>query len=617
MLKSVFRFLASVGLTVGLLIVLSGVLIGATFLEAARGREQAQWFIYDSRWFIGLLALLAINSLAALLARFPWRRNQLGFMLTHVGLLALLVGAGQTYRSGIVGRISLRPGEQTDRLVLPNDTRITVLSSAEKNTQATSFTFRPGPADWPEGRVVNFKEENGLGLKVLSFLRHATEKIEWVADEQDFQGPAIKLALQGATGRLVAEDWLTASRYGGEAIVGPTRYELFPVPVETMLADFVDPPATSATPQGVLSIHYQGRLQRVVVAEQLGKQVPLGDSGTKVELCEYIPNARPAGNGRFISRGDKPTNPLLELKIYEAGQPEPLRQVAFVKLPLLTLDGVTGRDCPVKFWYHHAGQNATPGARFLQTPAGKLYCRAVKSGAFEPAVEVQAGTRIPIGGDFAITIGQHLPRARQDITFQPAEAGPQAAEAEAAALLEVHAGATVRQVWLKRNDLQFGFQRIPTDAGLLGLSLENDSQPLGFIVQLKEFKRNPHPSRQQETLVTSTLLVKDEATEPGAEHELASGTPLQKGKFTLFQSGVREIPGGMSESVVMVTYDPGKYLKYLGGLLLACGTIVLVFGRVRKLTSGAQVTASQPDATTAQPGAEPTAPTARTAPLAA
>ena len=41
--------------------------------EAGQGRELAQWYVYGSPWFVGLLALLGVNILAATLIRFPWK----------------------------------------------------------------------------------------------------------------------------------------------------------------------------------------------------------------------------------------------------------------------------------------------------------------------------------------------------------------------------------------------------------------------------------------------------------------------------------------------------------------------------------------------------------------
>ena len=66
------------------------------------------------------------------------------------------------------------------------------------------------------------------------------------------------------------------------------------------------------------------------------------------------------------------------------------------KKPLLNLDAVHGRLSAIKFWYHHPGIAPVSGATFLQTSAGKLYCRPVVGGSYGPPREVTKGDRIQI-----------------------------------------------------------------------------------------------------------------------------------------------------------------------------------------------------------------------------
>ena len=102
---AVVRWLGSLKLTIALLLLLAAVLAYARFLEATRGRECAQWYVYGRPWFIGLLCVLAANIAAATLTRRPWRWNRPGLVLMPVGLLVLLAGFIQTLVQGIEGRL--------------------------------------------------------------------------------------------------------------------------------------------------------------------------------------------------------------------------------------------------------------------------------------------------------------------------------------------------------------------------------------------------------------------------------------------------------------------------------------------------------------------------------
>ena len=110
--------------------------------------------------------------------------------------------------------------------------------------------------------------------------------------------PILRLKLSDRTGQAIAEDWLTASAYGGEVLIGPTRYTLLPISVESMLQDFLQPPTDDLGTAGVLSMHYGGQMYRVKIDEKKGQTVPLGDSGVAVEIVDYYPDAKPMPDGR-------------------------------------------------------------------------------------------------------------------------------------------------------------------------------------------------------------------------------------------------------------------------------------------------------------------------------
>ena len=126
LMATAFRGLASLKLAIFLLAALAAALAAATLLETAHGHEYARWCVYHTRWFIALLGLLAGNIVASAVVRFPWKGRQIGFLLTHVGLLILLGGAIWTFRSGIEGQLALAEGETSDRMMLPDTSRFTV-----------------------------------------------------------------------------------------------------------------------------------------------------------------------------------------------------------------------------------------------------------------------------------------------------------------------------------------------------------------------------------------------------------------------------------------------------------------------------------------------------------
>ena len=88
-----YEMCASLRLAVVLIFTLAATLAFATFVEGAYGTAAVQFFVYQTWWFNGLNAMLAVNIFCAAAIRFPWQRHQTGFVITHIGLLTLLFGA--------------------------------------------------------------------------------------------------------------------------------------------------------------------------------------------------------------------------------------------------------------------------------------------------------------------------------------------------------------------------------------------------------------------------------------------------------------------------------------------------------------------------------------------
>jgi hypothetical protein len=133
--KRLFRTLASLRLAIVLLSLFAICLAGATLIESRYGTRIAQELIYRSWWFALLLGLLAINVLCAALKKYPWKRHQTGFLITHAGLLILLAGGLLTTLFGVEGQMVLidspDPAVQA-RVGLSNQARSIHLTGAQR-----------------------------------------------------------------------------------------------------------------------------------------------------------------------------------------------------------------------------------------------------------------------------------------------------------------------------------------------------------------------------------------------------------------------------------------------------------------------------------------------------
>ena len=578
--RHALRLLGSLKLAVAVLLFLAVVLALATF---AKGQDCARWYVYDQPWFVAVVGLLALNILAAAVVRFPWKKSQIPFVVTHAGLLVLLAGAVQTRCGGIDGVLALEEKETGDKIRLRDYSlfRAEWMGQQQPGDRLpAAFRFQPGPLDWSSDESLLFKELSGVRLKVLRFLAHARMDEDWIADPAGEGPPAVKFAFTGPEETAAGESWLVAGQFGGQAAAGSVKLEFQKTGVNSLVEDFLHAP-TDRDPAGLLSMHYDGHVQRVAVSKNVGKTISLPGSKVSVELAAYLPNARPNTDGRFVSQGSEPLNPLLELRVHLPGKKEPIRQIAFARMPFLNLEGIHGQSCPVKFWYCHPAVAPEPGIEFLVAPDGKLYCRVVSDGKCQPRGEVKEGDRIDTWAKSFVSIVKFFPHARQHASFSPlAVAAGESEGPEAAAQVEITAGNTTEQLWLPRGGEEQTPQVIRTKAGNLALSFTYDTLPLGFALRLVKFTRGVNPGGMGDASFASTVQVLEGANEVRDEAEISMNQPLVHGKFTFYQSGT--LPGDddtVRGTVLTVAHDPGRFAKYLGCLMICLGSCAMFFRR--------------------------------------
>ena len=622
--------LASAKLGVALLGVLTLALIPATLLDKYYGLDFANSYVYKSSWFIGLLFLLCVNILAAVLLRIPrniggaaavilaifllvpavffgdglsrwfghyydryWfiaaalslsaviiaatlKYKLLGFFIAHFGILVLLLGAYQTFLEGIEGQIALVEGEKADSIRLSDWGKFTVSRepmAGNEHARLDMFPFQTGMADWPEGKIYDgWEEQGGVKLKVLKYYGHARADENWIPDKTKNGEPAIRFAIAHADGKTMLESWLAGEPLGGPGI---PKIEILQAPVDSMREDFLNPPKSDEDENGVLSVHYDGRMQRIPVSKNIGKRIALENNKIEVEIAKYFANAKPIGTAQFESQGEEPKNPLLDLNIYLPDRKEPLRELAFAEFPTMSLVAMHGGDCPVKLWYHHT--SAPAGVDFLRTPDGKLYCRVGRDGKYVSQGEVKEGTSVDIAEKFKLKLLQILPFAKHKVLPQPVLSTPGEKNAgDDAALVEVESGGVKESVWLMRNDPKYGFQWISTPKGNLSIQFGDESIALGFSLKLLKFTRVLNPGRMGDAAFISSVEVVDEARGLDQEREISMNNPLTQDKYTFYQSDCNELSDGRKVSILSVAYDPGRFLKYLGCVMI-CGGMALKY----------------------------------------
>ncbi len=116
-MKALIHRLASLRVTVVLLVLLLVGLSAGTIVESRHGAEAAARAAYGAPWFRALLAVFALNLACSIVDLWPWGRRRIGYVLTHGSILVILGGALATELWKQEGVLAIWEGEQASEVV--------------------------------------------------------------------------------------------------------------------------------------------------------------------------------------------------------------------------------------------------------------------------------------------------------------------------------------------------------------------------------------------------------------------------------------------------------------------------------------------------------------------
>jgi hypothetical protein len=137
----VYEFLASLKLAVVTILAAAFVLGWGTFVESKYGLRGVHFSIWQSGWFAAINALLAVNIFCAASIRFPWKRHQTGFVITHIGLLTLMAGYLMSHLGAIDAQMPVFEGGTNHYAVL--DSQHIVVEIEPEAAQASGAADPP------------------------------------------------------------------------------------------------------------------------------------------------------------------------------------------------------------------------------------------------------------------------------------------------------------------------------------------------------------------------------------------------------------------------------------------------------------------------------------------
>ncbi len=577
-LRRGLRALGSLWFAAVLLTLLLICMASATAYESLHGSAQALSTFYLSWWFEGLLALLAVNLTASLLARWPFSRRLAGFVVTHTAIIVILVGALVTQSRAIDGFLRLGEGE-TQTHAFDASQQVLVLANARTGAAASLSLPRAvfGGFDRADRPGLEPVTRDGVQVTVERYLPDS-EQTRVVTEETDSQlPPAIELTL-GIMGQRGTE-WLLANRAGE---IAGTQVAFRVVRDEATLARMVAGGA-DAQPRsaGTLKVVHQEQNYDFPLERLLAEAAPIGDSGYSVRVLNHWPHATVGPDNRLMNDPARPLNPALEAEITGNGTRE--TRVAFANFPGFRHGGDASTGLELTFVATGAEIAPLAPVEILAGPQGQHIARISWPGLPSIIKPLEPGELFEPpwpGGE--LKIGRRYAHAREEVLVNPIE--PVREERNEAVQLRLTLSGQTQTRWLQKDHSL----RLRDGDALYDIAYTNRQVPLGFAVTLRQFRLGLYPGGRAPRSFESTVDFADPDTGRVRGAVVTMNAPATHGGFTFLQSSYEQRENE-NVTVLRVTRDPGQPLAFLGYGLLFAGLVTMFFTRLgtqsRKLTA--------------------------------
>ena len=576
------RFLGSLSFAVILIASLVILLILSTSLESALGTPFVQKTFYQNHWFDLFLSLLWINIFCSTWLRFPFKKHHTGFVVTHIGILLLLLGALLTRLIGIEGQMTLYEGEHTHHILQEGH----VLNVALPDHESQIFQLDPKKNRVP----LSLPIKNSAFKLFLTQISEHVIPIQRVTEgtPQDPDNYAIQVTLSSNTVGLNETFWLIEkdpqNPHSTFTSIGPAQILL---KVEKNLN----------SPSGLwlrlfrksndelFSMELNDEILNRWQTSSDEEKIPIPQSDLVLSNIRYYPNAKVENNQLLNSPQEIPFNPAVEFEICNS-QNQCEHHTKFTLFP--ELDSLHGRnsanffdlsvklEIPIPETFQEPNP---PSLVFFVSSDGQWHYHSTSSkgtsieGAVQLSIPLSAGWM-----DIAFTVNQILTHAQssKEIVEDP-QGGDFGVEIQfvpsASPRGEPSKGELAQKEWVLLNQPVL----LQTEAGALEFTLTPKDTSLPFLLQLLDFRKVDYPGTQNPSSFESDILLYDMKEKTTLQKTISMNKPLDYAGFRIFQSSYIQDPSAGEASIFTVARNPGIPFIYSGAVILFTGVVLLFY----------------------------------------
>ncbi len=318
-MKQIFNFFSSIKLAVMLILSLGTLLATGTFYESLHGTPMAQKFVYHSFYATILMLLLIMNLVCSAIDRVPWKRHHVGFVITHSGLIIIILGSFITQQKGIDGILYL-PLHESGSFFSVDNTELRVYESMRGRPivplfqKPVDFDLRP-----PEKKNYTLPLVDDDSLKILKYVQRGLRSVS-VGPAPSTESliaalPALKFKMANA--QVDVQEWLGLDNqlppffdFGPALVTFIQSESLPPQPQPRNQIVILQNPKTKLLTYAVYALKDGGKPKLQGKIKE-GDEIETGWMGLKFKILNFIPSSEVKIDYRDIEPNSAEDSPNL------------------------------------------------------------------------------------------------------------------------------------------------------------------------------------------------------------------------------------------------------------------------------------------------------------------
>jgi hypothetical protein len=485
-----------------------------TFMESYHGTEYANRLVYKSFPFMAIQFGMFLSIFFATLIRLPPKKHLYGFYVIHAGLIILFLGSWVTYQSGVDGTVTLAPN-LPNREIQINEDELKIQFPAKGREVSVNMPFVAGPKN------LDLEYER---IKLKTFLPFAEDKLEWIPIKiQEGGQSSSRYRLYNENfGEFITLTLHPLSDFNNTLKLGLLNVHYMP--------DTLAPCFSADNPEGL--IVWNGQTQDCLAPQKKHIKKSQGLGGKERFEVEF--------DGKVLSflpsMSPLPLNEKMELN--ENSQYRIFSKKLFENSPHLF---VFGKE-----------------AAYFDKEAKRWIARPI---------EVNGEIELPWMG-FKLRLLEHREDAYPTLSPQYVKPVQDNGRTIVGDMKAVQVEINGQSFWVKSND-PIAFNQ---NGERITFRLGKKSIILPYELVLDSFKMDTDPGTNNPASFESFVTL-FKGNEGSSKHHIYMNNPLKHENFTFYQASYFQTQQGPYGSVLSVNFDPGRFWKYLGSLLLVLGSI--------------------------------------------